>query len=463
MVALKGSFISLKAGLGPSRVAGRFKGVNQDIFLPAMAKKKKTKLNASGLDGLAQQGFHLMAKPAGPSCNLHCEYCFYLEKKRFFPETKVFRMSDEVLEAYTRKYIESQPGPSVVFAWQGGEPTLMGIDFFQRALDLQKKYSMGKQIANTLQTNGTILDEAWCVFLSRNNFLVGLSIDGPETVHDAFRVDRVGSPTSAKVLRGLRMMQRHGVEINVLASVNSENSRHPLEVYRFLKQQGVQFIQFIPIVEREADSESERLGISLAAPPFLTQEEKATAVTPWSVEPKKYGEFLIGVFEEWVRNDVGKIFVMNFEWTLGAWAGAPAGVCYLSPRCGLNLIIEHNGDIFSCDHFVYPPYRLGNILEGGLRKIVRSRNQTSFGASKETALPGCCRGCDVLFACRGGCPKERFAKSPDGEPGLNYLCAGFKRFYHHVNPYMKHMVRLFHNGIPVTKIMEEADSPALSG
>ncbi|TET18903.1 MAG: anaerobic sulfatase maturase [Candidatus Aminicenantes bacterium] len=427
-----------------------------------MAKKKKIKRKASGLDGPVQQGFHLMAKPAGPRCNLHCEYCFYLEKKTFFPESKVCRMSDEVLEAYTRKYIESQPGPSVVFAWQGGEPTLLGIDFFQRALDFQKKYNMGKQITNTLQTNGTILDEEWCVFLSRNNFLVGLSIDGPETVHDAYRVDRAGRPTSAKVLRVLRMMQRYGVEINVLASVNSESSRYPLEVYRFFKQQGLQFIQFIPIIEREADSEAERLGISLAAPPSLTQEEKATTVTPWTVEPQKYGEFLIRVFEEWIRNDVGKIFVMNFEWSLGAWVGAQAGVCYLSPRCGLNLIIEHNGDIFSCDHFVYPAYRLGNILESRLRRMVQSRNQIAFGASKETALPGYCRGCDVLFVCRGGCPKQRFAKSPDGEPGLNYLCTGFKRFYHHVNPYMKHMVKLIHNGIPVKKIMEAADALVVS-
>ena len=427
-----------------------------------MAKKRKTKRKTPGLDSSVQQGFHLMAKPAGPRCNLHCEYCFYLEKEAFFPESKVCRMSDEVLEAYTRKYIESQPGPSVVFAWQGGEPTLMGIDFFQRALDFQKKYNMGKQITNTLQTNGTILDEAWCVFLSRNNFLVGLSIDGPAAVHDAFRVDRAGKPTSAKVLRALKMMQRHGVEINVLASVNSETSQHPLEVYRFFKQQGVQFIQFIPIIEREPDSEAERLGISFAAPPSPTQEEEATTVTPWSVEPQKYGEFLIRVFEEWRRNDVGKIFVMNFEWSLGAWAGAPAGVCYLSPRCGLNLIIEHNGDIFSCDHFMYPAYRLGNILEGRLRRMVQSRNQIAFGASKETALPGYCRGCDVLFACRGGCPKQRFAKSPDGEPGLNYLCTGFKGFYHHVNPYMKHMMKLIHNGIPVKKIMAAADALVVS-
>ena len=426
-----------------------------------MKEKIDPKLKTDGLNGPPQQAFELMAKPAGPRCNLHCRYCFYLEKMSFFPESD-FLMSDKVLEAYTRKYIASQPGPSVVFAWQGGEPTLLGIDFFHRALDFQKKYGMGKEISNTLQTNGTLLDESWCDFLSKNNFLVGLSMDGPETVHDVYRLDRAGGSTHATVLGSLRMMQKYGVEVNVLATVNIESSRRPLEVYRFFKEQGVQFIQFIPIVEREADSEAERLGLSLAGPPSLTQEEKAAAVMPRSVTPRDYGEFLRRIFEEWVRNDVGSIFVMNFEWALGAWADMPAGVCYLSPRCGLNLIIEHNGDIFSCDHFVYPAYRLGNILTDDLGEMVLSKTQIAFGASKETRLPGYCRECDVLFACRGGCPKHRFAKSPDGEPGLNYLCPGFKRFYHHVDPYMKHMVKLIRNGIPVKKIMEKADELAIS-
>ena len=429
--------------------------------MAVMKEKIDPKLKTDGLNGPPQQAFELMAKPAGPRCNLHCRYCFYLEKMSFFPESD-FLMSDKVLEAYTRKYIASQPGPSVVFAWQGGEPTLLGIDFFHRALDFQKKYGMGKEISNTLQTNGTLLDESWCDFLSKNNFLVGLSMDGPETVHDVYRLDRAGGSTHVTVLRSLRMMQKYGVEVNVLATVNIESSRRPLDVYRFFREQGVQFIQFIPIVEREADSEAERLGLSLAGPPSLTQEEKAAAVMPRSVTPRDYGEFLRRIFEEWVRNDVGSIFVMNFEWALGAWADMPAGVCYLSPRCGLNLIIEHNGDIFSCDHFVYPAYRLGNILTDDLGEMVLSKTQIAFGASKETGLPGYCRECDVLFACRGGCPKHRFAKSPDGEPGLNYLCPGFKRFYHHVDPYMKHMVKLIRNGIPVKKIMEKADELAIS-
>ncbi len=400
-----------------------------------------------------------MAKPAGPHCNLRCVYCFYREKETFFNRSESFVMPDEVLEAYIREYISSQPGHSIVFDWQGGEPALAGIGFFERALDLQRKYNRGKQIQNTIQTNGTIIDDHWCAFLSRNRFLVGLSIDGPETVHDTCRVDQGGKPTSARVLHALKLMQKYGVEVNVLATVNRESSQHPLEVYGFFKHHGVQFIQFIPIIEREADSEAERLGIRLAAPPSLTMEEKSTKVTNWSVEPKQYGEFLIRIYDEWVRNDVGRIFVMNFEWSLGTWAGLGPGVCYIAPRCGRNLIIEHNGDIFSCDHFMYPAYRLGNILEGGLGEIVESRQQIAFGASKETALPKHCCRCNVLFACCGGCPKHRFAKSPDGAPGLNYLCEGFKNFYHHVSPSMKRMVELIRRGIPVQKIMDAADTP----
>ena len=410
-----------------------------------MTQKTDTEPNSRGIEGPRRQAFELMAKPAGPSCNLDCRYCFYLDKKALFPKRE-WRMSDEVLETYTREYIASQPGPSVAFAWQGGEPTLMGIDFFRRALDLQRTYSSGKQISNTLQTNGTLIDKWWCEFLSRNHFLVGLSIDGPDTVHDRHRLDRTGRPTHARVLGSLQMMQKYGVEVNVLATVNRESARHPLEVYRFFKAQGVRFIQFIPIVERAGGS----------------GEARAAPVTKWSVRPQDYGDFLVKIFEEWVRNDVGRIFVMNFEWTLGAWAGLPAGVCYLAPRCGLNLIIEHTGDIFSCDHFVYPGYRLGNILEDDLREMVFSERQMAFGASKETGLPAYCRGCDVLFACRGGCPKHRFGRSPGGEPGLNYLCSGFKRFYDGVHPYMNYMVKLVRNGLPAAEIMK-IDVAALSG
>jgi uncharacterized protein len=252
------------------------------------------------------------------------------------------------------------------------------------------------------------------------------------------------------------MMRRHGVEVNVLTTVNRESARHPLEVYRFIRDLGVQFIQFIPVIERRPEEKAEKLGIPLAPPPALTRREPWTAVTPWSVEPEAYGDFLIGIYDEWIRSDVGRVFVMNFEWTLGSWAGEGGGpgVCTASPRCGGNLIMEHNGDVYSCDHFMYPAYKLGNILDGGLRKMVRSRKQTEFGASKETALPGYCRGCDVLFACRGGCPKHRFESSPRGEPGLNALCPGLKKFYRHVRPSMDQMVQLLRRGMPVERIME---------
>ena len=404
-------------------------------------------------DGTRRYTFELMAKPAGPSCNLRCRYCFYLEKKAFFSGNN-YRMSDVVLEAYIWKYIASQPGPSVGFAWQGGEPTLMGIDFFRRALDLQRKYSFGKTISNALQTNGTLLDPSWCDFLGRNNFLVGLSMDGPATVHDRYRHDKAGRPTHQTVFRSLKLLQQYGVETNILATVNRESACRPLEVYQFFKELGVRFIQFIPIVERIADAGVENPVSPSAGPPSLGWEEKSRSVTDWSVRSEDYGEFLWRIFNEWVRNDVGDIFIMNFEWTLAAWAGVGAGVCTLSPRCGRNLIIEHNGDIFSCDHFMYSAYRLGNILEDDLPGMVFSDRQTAFGVSKETGLPKYCRECDVLFACRGGCPKHRFARSPEGEPGLNYLCTGLKRFYHCVNPYMEQMTDLIRKRIPVKNIME---------
>ncbi len=421
-----------------------------------MKKKNQT---VSDQENGRKQGFHLMAKPVGPRCNLRCAYCFYREKETFFPEHRDFFMPDEVLEAYVREYIGSQPGPAVVFDWQGGEPALAGLDFFERALDYQKKYQAGKQIRNTLQTNGTLLDEAWCAFLSRNNFLVGLSLDGPEKIHDVYRVNHDGRPTGARVLQALKLLRRHRVEVNVLATVNRESAQHPLEVYRFFKEHSVQFIQFIPVVEREPDFEAGKLGIALAAPPSLTCQGTSTAATPWSVQPEQYGEFLIAIFNEWIRKDVGSVFVMNFEWSLGAWAKVAPGVCYLAPRCGQSLILEHNGDIFPCDHFMYPDYRLGNILDGGLRKMAESERQMTFSASKETGLPGYCRACDFLFACRGGCPKHRFIQSPDGEPGLNYLCAGFKKLYHAMNPSMRQMVDLINRGLPVRKIMEAEYRP----
>ncbi len=408
---------------------------------------------SAGVDHPVPEDFHLMAKPAGPDCNLRCDYCFYREKKIFFSEDQTFRMSDEILEAFTREYIKSQPGNTVVFEWQGGEPTLAGLDLFQRALIFQKKYNTGKQISNSLQTNGTLLDDEWCAFLKKNNFLVGLSLDGPDTDHNAYRKDKNGHPTFNKVFNALRLMQKYGIKVNVLATVNRKSGNHPLEIYRFFREADVRFIQFIPIVEREVDLQARQLGIHLAVPPSITYEETATTVTPWSVEPNQYGDFLIRVYDEWITHDVGEIFVMNFEWTLGAWAGARPGMCHFSRRCGQNLIIEHNGDIYSCDHFVYPAFRLGNILEGGLAEMVQSQEQIAFGAAKETVIPDDCRCCDVIFACRGGCPKHRFAATTDGKSGLNYLCPGLKDFFHHVQPSMEQMLALISRGKPVKRIM----------
>lgn len=387
---------------------------------------------------LQQQGFHLMAKPAGPDCNLRCSYCFYCEKEAFFPDTSSFRMSDQVLDAYTREYIAAQLGPELVFDWQGGEPTLLGIKFFKQALELQRKYGEGRQISNTLQTNGILLDDDWCRFLAQNHFLVGLSMDGPEEVHDACRIDRAGMATFKRVFSALKLLQKHGVELNILATVNRVSSQKPLEVYRFFREQGVRFIQFIPIVGQEA-------GQTIAA-------------TGCSVEPKQYGACMTRIFDEWLRHDVGSMFVMNFEWTLAAWAGAGPGVCWLAPRCGGNLILEHNGDIYSCDHFMYPACRIGNILDGDLNIVVQSPDQIAFGAAKETALPTCCRSCEHLFVCQGGCPKHRFFIAPDGEPGLNYLCEGYQAFHQHVRPAMQQMVQLIRRGAPVSGIMQSAFS-----
>ncbi|MEE9913470.1 MAG: anaerobic sulfatase maturase [Deltaproteobacteria bacterium] len=415
-----------------------------------------TSLKTSHQDEPLHRGFILMAKPAGPHCNLRCTYCFYCEKEALFADHQSYLMSDEVLEAYVRKYVEAQPGPYVAFDWQGGEPTTAGIAFFRRAMELQKHNARGRKISNTLQTNGTLIDDEWCRFLKQNNFLVGLSLDGPASVHDAYRVDRKGRGSHSNVLHALEMMLRHGVDVNILATVNRVSSSQPAEVYRFFRECGVKYIQFIPVVERSANREAEALGLLLATPPPHAGIEDTAEVTPWSVEPERYGEFLVEVFREWVRNDVGRMFVMNFEWMMAAMAGMGAGVCYLAPRCGGNLILEHNGDIYSCDHFMYPSHRLGNILDGTLQQIVRSDEQIAFGAKKETALPEQCRHCEALIACRGGCPKHRFAGSPGESPGLNYLCEGYLNFYRSVAPSMRQMIGLIRKGLPVQEIMKTA-------
>lgn len=399
------------------------------------------------------RGFHFLAKPIGPVCNLGCAYCFYTEKTGLFPEGEDFRMPDTVLEAYIRKNIEEQDVPEVEFAWQGGEPTLAGLDFFRKAAALEEKFAGGKRISNTLQTNGTFLDDEWCGFLAKHGFLVGLSLDGPQDIHDLYRKDKQGRPSFRDVMRGLRLLQRHKVEFNILASVTRESSGRPLDVYHFLKEAGARYIQFIPIVEKYPDVEAQELGMRFGMPPDCCEQSAAPETTPWSVSPEGYGDFLIAIFDEWVRSDVGRVFVMNFEWALASWAGLSSRACFFAEHCGQAVVLEHNGDIYSCDHFVYPTHRLGNILTGSPREMVESERQRAFGSQK-AVLPSACRECRLLFACRGECPKHRFACATDREPGRNYLCPSYQRFFIHVEPYMAAIAGLLRKGEPAEKVME---------
>lgn len=406
-----------------------------------------------------EQGIHAVAKPIGPLCNLECDYCFYLEKQALYGAGEAYRMTDEVLSAFIVNYITSQPTPLVEFVWQGGEPTLLGLDFFKRLVELQRPFSRRKSIVNSLQTNGTLLTDAWCTFLRKNGFMVGISIDGPQEIHDRHRRDPKGKGSFHRVMRGLRLLQTHGVEYNVLASVARETARQPLEVYNFLKGEGVKFIQFAPIVERLADASSSRLGLRLAGPAWSDRGETRSQVTSWSVIPEEYGDFLIAIYEEWVRNDVGKVFVMNFEWALNAWIGNPSPVCIHAQQCGLSVAVEHNGDVYACDHCVYPQYRLGNVLRDRLSDLVLKSRKSGFGVSKETSLPQRCRECEVLKACQGGCPKHRFAKTHDGLPGLHYLCEGYKKFFLHIRKYLKVMTSLLEHGLPASYVMEAVKGP----
>jgi uncharacterized protein len=407
------------------------------------------------------QGIHIMAKPIGPRCNLNCEYCFYLEKQALFPDEEDYRMSDDVLSAYISKYIDIQKAPFIEFVWQGGEPTLLGIDFFRKVVKLQEAAAGQKRIQNSLQTNGTLLTDEWCVFLKKHDFMVGISIDGPEEIHNRYRVDRNGGPTFHKVMRGLKLLQKHGVDYNVMACVAKETASQPLEVYNFFKDEGVKFIQFFPIVERQPDSQSSQCGLRLAGPASLDKPTENAQVTNWSVDSEGYGDFMIGVFDEWVRNDVGKTFVMNFEWALNAWIGNPSPVCLFAKQCGSSIVLEHNGDMYACDHCVYPQYNLGNILSDDPLKAVENSLQSGFGVNKETALPRQCLECEVLTACQGGCPKHRFATTHYDEPGLHYLCAGYKKFFRHIRKYLKVMAQLMENDLPVSNVMDAIDQPLL--
>ena len=389
--------------------------------------------------------FQVMAKPIGPSCNLNCRYCYYLEKRRSYPAGSSFRMSDRVLEAFVRQYIEAQPSTRIDFLWQGGEPTLMGVDFFRRVVALQRRYcTPGQQINNALQTNGVLLDDRWCDFLRENGFLVGISLDGPPHLHDRYRPDRRGKPTCDRVTKAIERLRKHGVEFNTLTVVSRDSARYAREIYDFLEAQGSRFMQFIPLVERVGP------GASLAPPPTGAGEH---TVTPWSVGAAQFGAFLATIFDHWVRHDVGRIYVQLFDVQFGQWAGLASALCIYAQSCGEGLALEHNGDLYACDHYTYPDYRLGNILERPLAVLARSLRQLHFGRGKRHPLPRCCRACTYLFACNGGCPKHRFARSADGEPGLNYLCPSYRRFFAHIDPYMRTMVDLLRSGRAPALIM----------
>ncbi len=386
----------------------------------------------------AVPAFHLMTKPRGAICNLDCKYCYFLSKERLYPDSS-FRMSESLLEEYTRQYIESQHVPEITFAWQGGEPTLMGLDFFRQAVSYQQKYRPpGVRITNSLQTNGVLLDDAWCQFFAASNFLIGISIDGPRDLHDFYRVDKGGAPTFDRVMRGIEVLQKYQVPFNILTTVHAGNADHPLEIYRFLRDDvGAEFIQFIPIVERLNNS-----GF-----------QEGSTVTERSVTARQYGDFLIAIFDEWVRRDVGRVFIQMFDVALSSWTGSHPGLCIFEETCGVALAMEHNGDVYSCDHFVEPAHRVGNIVEVPLAEIVVSEQQVAFGNAKRDTLPQYCRECAVRFACNGECPKNRFILTPDGEPGLNYLCAAYKAFFTHIDEPMRFMANELQRQRPPANVM----------
>ena len=398
-----------------------------------------------------------MAKAIGPICNLDCKYCFYLEKEQLYPENEKWKMSDERLEVFVRDYIAAQPGPDVTFAFQGGEPTLLGVNYFRKVVAFQKQYAQGKTIANAFQTNGTLLNDEWGAFLAENNFLVGLSIDGPEDVHNANRVDKKGRDSYKDVIRGLNILRKHKVEFNTLTCVNSVTVQHPKRIYKFLKSIGSKYIQFIPIVEREVDTTAAKLGLDFAAPPDLETppaNREAPRMSAHAVPAAAYGDFLCKIFDTWIKRDVGKVYVQLFDVALGKWLGDSGGLCYFSETCGRALAMEHDGDLYTCDHYVYPKYKLGNLMNTSLGSLADSPMAKAFGEAKRDRLPKYCRDCSVRFACNGECPKHRFTYTPDGEWGLNYLCPAYKQFFRHIDPAMKIMADLYRQQRPPAEVME---------
>ena len=389
---------------------------------------------------------YVMLKPAGAHCNLACKYCYYLEKNKLYPTAQRHLMSDEMLEQFTREYIEAQTMNQVLFTWHGGEPLLRSIDFYRKALSLQQKYAGGRRIDNVIQTNGTLLTDEWCEFFAQNHWLVGISIDGPQPDHDHYRLTAAGEPSWKKVMQGIKLLKKHGVEWNAMAVVNAYNANHPLEFYRFFKENGCQFLQFTPIVERLTRHEDGRTLASLA-------DKDEISLSEASVAPEQWGYFLCAIFDEWVRKDVGKIFVEIFDCTLANWMGISPGICAYSKECGHAGVMEHNGDVYSCDHFVFPEYKLGNIRDHSLIDMLYGEQQQEFSRLKHSSLPRQCKECDMEFACHGECPKNRFMKDKYGDSGLNYLCPGYYHYYQHVAPYMDYMKQELMSQRPPSNIM----------
>ena len=390
---------------------------------------------------------YVMLKPAGAHCNLACKYCYYLEKDKLYPTAQRHLMSDEMLEQFTREYIEAQTMNQVLFTWHGGEPLLRSLDFYRKALSLQQKYAGGRRIDNVIQTNGTLLTDEWCEFFAQNHWLVGISIDGPQPDHDHYRLTAAGKPSWKKVMQGIKLLKKHGVEWNAMAVVNAYNANHPLEFYRFFKENGCQFLQFTPIVERLTRHEDGRTLASLA-------DKDEISLSEASVAPEQWGYFLCAIFDEWVRKDVGKIFVEIFDCTLANWMGISPGICAYSKECGHAGVMEHNGDVYSCDHFVFPEYKLGNIRDHSLIDMLYGEQQQEFSRLKHSSLPRQCKECDMEFACHGECPKNRFMKDKYGDSGLNYLCPGYYHYYQHVAPYMDYMKQELMSQRPPSNIMK---------
>ena len=391
---------------------------------------------------------YVMLKPVGAVCNLACEYCYYLEKARLYKETPKHVMSEKLLEKFIEEYINSQTMPQVLFTWHGGETFMRPISFYKKAIELQKKYANGRTIDNCIQTNGTLLTDEWCKFLKENNFLVGVSIDGPQEFHDEYRRNRQGQPSFQKVMKGINLLKKHGVEWNAMAVVNDFNADYPLDFYHFFKELDCRYIQFTPIVERLGKRKD---GLTLSS---AIQNTDGTELAEFSITPKQWGNFLCTIFDEWIREDVGKFFIQLFDSTLANWIGEQPGVCTLAKTCGQAGVMEFNGDVYSCDHFVFPEYRLGDIYQKTLVEMMYSPEQQRFGQHKQDSLPRQCRECEFLFACNGECPKNRFMHTADGEAGLNYLCKGYRQFFKHVAPYMDFMKKELMAQRPPANVME---------